>query len=418
MTDGPGPDDPGRAADLRRMKRVATGLFVVVTLVFLGARVAGDGTGGIGYVEAFAEAAMVGALADWFAVTALFRHPLGIPIPHTAIIPRRKDQIGRTLGEFVQSEFLTAEVIGERLRSFAPSERLGGWLGDPAHAAAASETVGDAIRAGLEVLDDDQVQHSLEQLIERRLRTVHVAPIVGRAVEIAVEGGHHQRALDSVLLAVQRVLHDNRDLLRAKLSTESPWWVPDPIDARIFTKIFTGVHGFLGELARTPDHELRRSIETRIVELARRLREDPELLARGEQLKAELLDHPDVRGWIDSLWGELRRAIEAATHDPESELRARIASTLVRAGHRLRDDPALAAKLDRWLESAVGHLVVRYRHEVAELIASTVQRWDGESTSRKLELNVGRDLQFIRINGTVVGGLAGVVIHLVGEFVG
>ncbi len=396
------------------MKRLATGLFVLVTLVFLIARAYEDRAGWIEYLRAFSEAAMVGALADWFAVTALFRHPLGLPIPHTAIVPHRKDQIGRSLGEFVQSEFLTAEVIGERIRGFGISRRAGRWLLEPANTERAAETIGDMIHAGLEVLDDDDVQRSIEQLVERQIREVPVAPLAGRALELAVDGSHHDQALDTILTSVRTFLDQHRVMLRSKLSTKSPWWVPEPIDDRIFAKIFDGVHSFLGEIARDPNHEMRRSIEQRLVAFARKLRTDPDLLARGEALKDEVLAHPDVRAWMNTLWADLRRAIETASHNPDSELRKRIAEALRRAGERLTTDDALAAKVDRWIESATGHLVVRYRHEVAELIASTVGRWDGESTSRKLELNVGRDLQFIRINGTIVGGLAGVMIHVIG----
>ena len=409
--------DAERAAGLLRMKRMATGLFVLVTVLFLVARTFEDRGGWVEYVRAFAEAAMVGALADWFAVTALFRHPLGLPIPHTAIVPRRKDQIGRSLGEFVQSEFMTAEVIGERLRGFEVSRRTGAWLLEPANTERAAETVGEVIRAGLEVLDDDDVQRSLERLIERRVREVPVAPLVGRAVQLAVEGGHHERALDTILLSLRSFLDEHRTALRSKLSTQSPWWVPEPIDDRIFAKIFDGVHAFLGEIAADPTHEIRHSLEERVVAFSIKLREDPDLLARGEALKDEALEHPDVRAWMTTLWSDLRAAIETASRNPDSELRGRISETLRRAGERLTTDAALAAKIDRWIESATSHLVVRYRHEVAELIASTVERWDGESTSRKLELNVGRDLQFIRINGTIVGGLAGVTIHLIGSLV-
>ncbi len=418
MTDTPPATDTEKLGALRRMKRVATALFVAATVLFLVARAAGDGEGWMGALEAFAEAAMVGALADWFAVTALFRHPLRIPIPHTAIIPKRKDQIGRSLGEFVQSEFLSSEVIVERLRGFHLTERFGGWLVDPAHAERAAEAAAEAIRAGLEVLDDADVQRALEQLIERRVRATPAAPLIGRAIELAVEGGHHQRMLDSLLGAGAQFLEDNRSVLRGKLGRESPWWVPEPIDDRIFTKLLNGFQSFLGEVRTDPDHELRRSIEARLVELRARLDDDPELLARGEALKEELLAHPAVRAWLGSLWGDLRASLLRASADPSSDLRTRLTGAMIDLGRRLGDDPALAEKIDGWVEGAVAHLLVRYRTEVADLIASTVERWDADATSAKLELQVGRDLQFIRINGTLVGGLAGLAIHGIGLLIG
>jgi uncharacterized membrane-anchored protein YjiN (DUF445 family) len=412
------PSDLAKAQALRQMKWVATGLLIAVTIVFIVMRTLANESGWSGYVRAFAEAAMVGALADWFAVTALFRHPLGLPIPHTAIIPKRKDQIGRSLGEFVQGEFMTPEVIADRLRGFGVASRLGGWLSEDANAKKASEALGDAMRAALEVLDDAEVQGAIEQIVERRVRATPVAPLVGRIIDIGVDGGHHQQLLDAVLTSVGNFLNDNRTVMREKLERESPWWVPESIDDRIFVKILTGVQSFLDEVGGDPDHQMRHSIDERVVAFADRLRNDPSMIATGEELKEEVLAHPEVRAWLGSLWGELRRTLDEASSDPHSELRGRLTVGVQRFGHRLATDPALANKVDDWVQRAVTYVVSQYRGEVAELIASTVERWDADATSRKMELQVGRDLQFIRINGTIVGGLAGVVIHAIGEILG
>ena len=399
------------------MKMFATGLLLAAATLFIVMTLIDDGQTWVGYVKSFAEASMVGALADWFAVTALFRHPLGVPIPHTAIIPNRKDQIGRSLGEFVESEFLTAEVISERLGGFGVSKRLGAWLSEDENAARAGEAIGDGLRAALEVLDDDEVQGALEQVVVKRVRATPIAPLIGRAVDIGVEGGHHQRLLDSVLVGLGHFLDDNKTVLREKLSRESPWWVPEPIDDRIFSKIYDGVNSFIGEIAANPQHEVRQAMDTRVVDFARRLQTDPELLAKGEDLKDEVLDHQDVRAWLGSLWGELKQTLTEASSDPKSELRLRMNAGVKAFGDRLCTDPVLQGKIDRWVERAVAYVVDNYRHEVADLIASTVSRWDGESTSRKIELQVGRDLQFIRINGTLVGGLAGVIIHALAQLI-
>jgi uncharacterized membrane-anchored protein YjiN (DUF445 family) len=374
---GTAPDiaELARRRDLRRMKGVATGLLVLAAVVYLVARANEDGgPGWVGYVRAFAEAAMVGALADWFAVTALFRYPLGLPIPHTAIIPRRKDQIGRSLGEFVEGNFLTREV-----------------------------------------LDDRDVQGALGGMVERRLRRVDAAPLLARAVDVSVEGGHHQRLLDGGLRGVATFLEENRATLRGRLTKESPWWVPEPLDDRIFNKIFSGVQHFLAEVGDDPDHEVRRSIEARVIELAERLRTDPEMIARVEELKDELLSHPEVQRWFESLWGSVKHATIEAAGNPTSELRVRVTDGLRTLGERLVADEELQAKIDDWLERALAYVVDNYKSEVADLIATTVERWDSKDTSRRIELQVGRDLQFIRINGTVVGGIAGVLIHTVGN---
>jgi uncharacterized membrane-anchored protein YjiN (DUF445 family) len=406
--------DVERIRALRRMKVVATSLLAAAAVVYIVAR-ANEGPAWLGYVQAFAEAAMVGALADWFAVTALFRHPLGLPIPHTAIIPRRKDQIGRSLGEFVQENFLTKEVLAERLHSAQVGRRLGLWLREPENAERASDVIVDALRGTIEVLDDRDVQDAIGGLVERRLEATPVAPLVGRAIDVAVEGGHHQRLLDAALNGLSSFLEENRAAFRSRLDQESPWWVPEPVDDRIFKKIFTGVQRFLADVAANPQHEVRSSIDVRIRRFAERLRTDPVMLAKGEEVKRDLLAHRDVQLWLQSLWGELKQALLDAAGDPESELRRRLTIGLARAGERMVIDRELQAKLDGWVERLAGYVVDNYRGEAAALISSTVERWDSAETSRRLELQVGRDLQFIRINGTVVGGLAGLVIHAISE---
>ena len=396
---------------MHRMKRLALGLLLVVSIVFLLARWQEPNHAWLGWVRAFAEAAMVGALADWFAVTALFRHPLGIPIPHTAIIPHRKDQIGESLGQFVQENFLTREVLQERLGNAHVGQRLGVWLCDPTNATKAGAGVADALRGSLEVIDDRDVSSALETMIEQKVRSTPVAPLVGRAIDLAMEGGHHQRLLDAVLIGLAGFLDDNRDTFRARLETESPWWIPEPIDDRIFTKIYSSLHRFLNDIGNDDQHQVRHAIDERVLTFAHHLRDDPVLMAKGEDLKHELLAHRDVRAWLQSLWGEVKRTTLTATDDPDSELRQRIDTALGRLGARLRDEPEMQRKVDDWVQRALGYVVDHYRGEVADIISSTVQKWDGNATADRLELQVGRDLQFIRINGTLVGGLVGVIIH-------
>jgi uncharacterized membrane-anchored protein YjiN (DUF445 family) len=265
------------------------------------------------------------------------------------------------------------------------------------------------------VLDDDEVQDGLERIVRTRVDATPAAPLIGKAIDVSVEGGHHQRLLDAVLIGLRGFLDDNRETFRRRLDDESPWWVPEPIDDRIFQKIYDAVGRFLTEVGGNPAHEVRHSIDQRVVAFAERLKDDPELLAKGEELKRELLEHPEVRRWLESLWLGMKRGITEAATDADSELRSRMTTSLQRVGERLADEPDLQRKVDTWVERTVAYVVDHYRNEVSDLIATTVERWDGESTARKMELQVGRDLQFIRINGTLVGGLAGVLIHLVSE---
>ncbi len=409
------PADIDKAAALGRMKLIAFGLLLAAAAVYLVARFNQQGSTTWGYVRAFAEAAMVGALADWFAVTALFRHPLGIPIPHTAIIPNRKNEIGRSLGEFVESNFLSREILDERLAGVGVAKRLGQWLRDPANARRASIAIGDIVRGAVEVIDDAEVQRGIEDVIENQIRSKQVAPLVGKTIDLAIEGGHHERLMDAIFKGLIAFVDDNRVTFRERLEEESPWWIPNTVDNRIFARIYDGITRFLYDVGADPTHEVRKSIVTRVGAFADRLRHDPAMIAKDEQLKEELLAHRDVRAWMETLWREAKVGLIDAATRPDSELHSRIAASLQKLGERVSEDVELQQKLDRWVAQALGYVIENYRSEVSNLIESTVVRWDGESTSRKMELQVGRDLQFIRINGTIVGGLAGLVIHAVSE---
>ena len=360
---------------------------------------------------------MVGAIADWFAVTALFKHPLGLPIPHTAIIKKRKDQIGASLGGFVRDHFLTREVVSERLEEAELGRRVGTWLSEPANARAIGDQSAAVVRGVTEVLKDDVVQAGLEQVVTNRFRNVPVAPIVGKAVDVAIEGAHHQVLLESTLSGVAAFLEENRVVFRDRLGTESPWWVPEPLDDRVFEKIYTAVARFIEDVGRDRDHPLRNQLDERTLELAKQLKESDELKNRGEAIKAELLDHPEVRRWSDSLWSRIKLAMLEAAEDADSPFRAQLEQALVEAGQSIEQDPALQAKIDDWVVGATGYIAEQFRGEVADLIAHTVQRWDTNETSDRIELQVGRDLQFIRINGTIVGGLAGLVIYSLSELI-
>lgn len=411
------PEDAKRRADLRRMKIVATSLLAFAAVVFVLARWQEEEHAWAGYVRATAEAGMVGAIADWFAVTALFKHPLGLPIPHTAIIKKRKDQIGESLGGFVRDNFLTKEVVSERLEEAELGRRVGTWLAEPSNARSIGDQSAAVVKGITEVLKDDVVQTGLEQVVTNRFRNVPVAPVVGKAIDVAIDGEHHQVLLESTLGGVAAFLDENRIVFRDRLATESPWWVPEPIDDRVFEKIYTAVARFIEDVANDRNHQLRHQLDERTLELAQKLKESDELKERGEAIKAELLNHPEVRRWSDSLWSRIKLAMLEAAEDPTSPFRAQLEEALVQAGQSIEQDPVLQAKIDSWVVGATGYIAEQFRGEVADLIAQTVQRWDTDETSDRIELQVGRDLQFIRINGTIVGGLAGLIIYSLSEWI-
>jgi uncharacterized membrane-anchored protein YjiN (DUF445 family) len=412
-------DDPERARDLAHMKRLATGLFLLAAAVFLACVLFGRDAGSwVGYVQATAEASMVGALADWFAVTALFRHPLGLPIPHTAIIPRKKDQIGESLGTFVQENFLTRSVVETKLTTIDVPGRLGAFLASPGRAERLAGDAGALVTALSELLRDEDLEPAVANLVDRRLHSTPAAPAVARVLELVVEGDRHQEVMSVALRGLSRFLQENRLIFRAQLGDASPSWVPDWVDDRVFDRVFAGLQGFLEEVGTDPRHELRRSYDARLRAYVHALRTDPETAARIEDLKKELLEHPAVRTWSGSLWTTAKNAVLTAAADPDSELRARLGGIIRDGARLLQTDPTVRELVQRHSHSIAGYLVERFSADIADLVSSTVARWDTDETSRRIELQVGRDLQWIRVNGTVVGGLAGLVIYTVAQLIG
>jgi uncharacterized membrane-anchored protein YjiN (DUF445 family) len=405
------PPSAHRLRALRRMKVIAAGLLVLALVVYIVARVIGDGSGGWGYIEAAAEASMVGGLADWFAVTALFRYPLGLRIPHTAIIPNKKDQIGAGLAGFVHDYFLTSEIVAERVRAAEVPRRLGDWLADPEHARRVGQELSNAVSGLAGTLHDNELRDAVAAFADRRLRELDAAPLLARLLDAVCDSGQHQKVLSTALKGLSRFLDENRGVLRKRVAEESPEWVPEWVDERVFARGFTALQSFLSDVRLDSQHELRIAFDTQLRKLAERLRSDPEQIARIEQAKAELLDHPQVREWLSTLWLRGKALVVEGAADPDSDLRRGAERLVVHVGEVLRDDPETAARVDGALQRMAEYLVTHYGSDLTDVISSTIERWDSAETSRRVELQVGRDLQFIRINGTVVGSLAGLLIY-------
>ncbi|WP_028938292.1 DUF445 domain-containing protein [Pseudonocardia spinosispora] len=412
-------DSDVKRRDLRRMKAVATGFLVGATVLFFVAHwwQTRGGPGWVGYVKAAAEAGMVGALADWFAVTALFRRPMGLPIPHTAIIPTKKDQIGNSLGDFVGSNFLAEDVVRDKLRRTRISHRLGVWLGDRSNAERVTAELATAARAAVTVLRDEDVQDVLEQVVVRQLMKQPWGPPMGRVLEGVLVDGTHHRMVDLVCDRAYDWVRSNHDLVMRVVSDHAPTWSPKFVDAMIADKVFSEVLAFAWAVKIDPEHPMRQAVDKFLVEFAQDLQSDPSTIERAEQIKNQIIEHPDVQKFIGKAWTTVKTMILDAVADPSSALRQRVADGLVRVGNRLATDEEFRAKTDGWLEEAAGYVVRHYRGEITTLITDTVARWDADETSRKVELQVGRDLQFIRINGTVVGALAGLLIYTISQLI-
>jgi uncharacterized membrane-anchored protein YjiN (DUF445 family) len=402
-----------RARRLAAARRRATALLAAVTVVFVVVTVAGARGTALGYVQAGAEAAMVGGVADWFAVTALFRRPLGLPIPHTALLVERKDQFAETLGQFVQENFLNADVLAERMRSARLVPRLAAWLADGPNAAAFAGHAADLVVTLAEALRDEDAQRLLTAELTRAAEAVEVAPLAGRALRVVIAGGHHAGLFTAIATGADRYLADHYAELRDLFEAESPRWVPDAVYRRVFDRLYDRLRHRLAAMAADPDDEARRQFDEWIASLPDRLETSPELRERGERFKRDVLASAELRDWSSSLWSQIKDTLRTQAADPESELRRRLAGALAAAGRRLGTDPRLEESLMRIVESGTRALADQFHDELAGLVTGTIQRWDAAQTSSQLELLLGHDLQYIRINGTVVGAGVGLALHAI-----
>ena len=396
------------------MRLAATLLLAGMAVVFLGARQMEGGHPAWGYVVAFAEAAMVGGLADWFAVTALFRHPLGIPIPHTAIIPENKNRIADTMASFLQANFLIPEVVARRMRELNVARAAGDFL------AQSRESGGGRLRAGaagliadlLESLDPERLGLQVRTGLARQLERLEIAPLLGRVLEAALAGGKHRPLFDAMIRWAGTALEENEALVRTMVHERAGSvlrWTG--LDERLARSVLDGLYRMLAELLVNPAHPVRLKLEEALQKLAHDLVHDPETKERVERMKRDLLNNPAVGDWWMGVWERLRTSLIAGARDSESGLSGQLGEAVGELGRALREDAALQWQVNRFARRTLVGIASRYGGEIVRLVSETVKRWDGDTISRRVEGAVGRDLQFIRINGTLVGGLVGVTIH-------
>lgn len=402
------PTEAGRAARLAGMKRMATGLLVASAAVWALAHAFALRWPWLGYVAATAEAAVIGGLADWFAVTALFRHPLGIPIPHTAIIPVRKQRLGRSLGRFIQTNFLAPEIVAARMAGTKPGVKLVRWLAQPEHARSVAQPVASGVASLAEALDDEEVSKAIEKGLVAGLRSVRVAPMLGKVLIAVREDRRYGEFVDETLRLALRATAQNESIIRERVRAESPWWVPEAVDERIHEKIVGAIERTLEGAANDPGHVLRARFDEGLTSFIEKLHSSPEMIERAEGIKESVLEHPAMREFAATIWADAKEALHErrGAADPLAVERA-----ILKLADAALADQDLLDRIDRGIVASVGHALEPYRTEVAQLIEQTVEQWDAEATSTRIELLVGRDLQFIRINGTLVGGLVGLILY-------
>ncbi|MEN8859168.1 DUF445 domain-containing protein [Qipengyuania flava] len=403
------------------MRRTASGLIVLMAALFLWSGRYLDVHPAWGYLHAFAEAAMVGGLADWFAVTALFRRPLGLPIPHTAIIPENKDRIADTMAGFLRDNFLTPAVVGRRMGSMNLAQAVGGYLADP------RATQDSRIRAGagelavevLESLDPERLGTQVRTGLKTQLAKLEVAPLLGGMLEAMIADGRHRPLIDKIIRWAGLVLEDNETLVRDMVHKRANAVLRfTGLDERLANSVLDGLYKLLAEVLVDPEHPLRSKIEEGLQDLAHGLREDPEMRERIERMKQELLENPAIGDWWQGVWERLRaNLIESIRSSNGSTGHDYIGETLGELGAALRDDERLQRQVNRFARRTAVGVATRYGDQIVRLVSETVKRWDAQTITDRVESAVGRDLQFIRINGTLVGGLVGMTIHTLDIYV-
>jgi uncharacterized membrane-anchored protein YjiN (DUF445 family) len=405
------PAQPGA----RGMKVVATGLLVVMAGAFAISRALEPGYPWLAYVKSFAEAAMVGGLADWFAVTALFRYPLGLPIPHTAIIPRNKDRIGKALAGFIRENFLIPSVVARRMQRLDVASAAGRFLQTPAGEgtrirAGASRLIADVF----ESLDDERLGGIVKGAISTRMRKMEVAPLLGHALASAINDERHVPMLEAAIRWTARALDANEQLIRDMVRKKANWVLKlAGLDTKLADAIIDGLRKLTAEMSTDPAHPVRLKVEEALVQLANDLQTKPETRERVESIKEQLLDNQSLSLWLDTLWQKGREAIIKAARNPDAVLAGRLGEVLKSMGGTLEKDRRIRDAINQFARRAVVGMAASYGGSIVKLVSETIRGWDARTVTNRLEAAVGRDLQYIRINGTLVGGLVGLILHVI-----
>jgi len=401
------------------MWRIATGLLVLMALVFLAARYWEPAYPGLAWIRAFAEAGMVGALADWFAVTALFRHPLGLPIPHTAIVPRNKDRIGRNLGEFVEQNFLAPEVVREKIADVDFIDALAGWLGEADRPRKLAERIGERLPALLGQLEAGEVRRYLQSSVSQWLAEVDLARVAGELLAAVTATGRHRGLVDQLVAELARLLAEYEPSIRAQVREKTAWyWRSVGLDLAVSDRIIAAAEEVVGEMARDPEHPWRLKLDVALAGLAEELKTSDDYRRQLTAFRDELVGNPTLQRQLAGAWDAVLGALRADLAQPDSLIVRQLERGIAEFAAGMQREAAARTRLNRWLRGVIVRVAESQRHELGLLIAQTVERWDAQTFTDRIESYVGDDLQYVRINGTLIGGLVGLAIHAVSRVMG
>lgn len=411
-------NDEAKRKQLRKYKAFATGLFLLMAAIFVGTTLLQKNVDShwVGYVRAFSEAAMVGALADWFAVTALFRHPLGLPIPHTNLIENSKQRLGDNLGSFVVSNFLSPQNIRPYMMKLRISGFVGEWLTKEKNQDILIKNLSDIVLDILNKLDDTAVSQFISKKVQEMTDDIKLNKIVGNGISYIIEKNDHQRIVTNLSSQIKNYIVENDELIKERVKKGSYTFIPSFVDNKIADKIASGLSDFFREIEEDPRHEIRGLITQKIQEFSVDIKEDPKWDEEFKNIKNDLLKGDKLNEYSNDIWISIKNTLKTELQEEESSLKKYLAKNLNEFSENLKTDENLQNKIDDWIRVTAYKYILRNTHQFGNLISSTVGNWQGKELSEKLELEVGKDLQFIRVNGTLVGGLVGLIIYTIAHF--
>ena len=411
-------NDEAKRKQLRKYKAFATGLFVLMAVLFIGTTLLQKTIDShwIGYVRAFSEAAMVGALADWFAVTALFRHPLGLPIPHTNLIENSKQKLGDNLGNFVVTNFLSPENIRPYIQKLKISNFVGEWLGKEKNQDVLLKNLSDIVLDILNKLDDSEVSRFISKKVSEMTDTIKLNAILGNGINYLLDKNDHQRIITNLSSQIKNYISENDEMIKDRVKKGSYTFIPAFVDNKIADKITTGLSDFFKEIEQDPNHEIRNLITQKIYDFSHELKQDPKWEEEFKNIKNDLLKNDKLNEYSNDIWISIKNTLTKELQDDESSLKKYLSKNLNEFSQNLKNDEVLQKKIDDWVRVTAYKYILKNTHQFGNLISSTVGNWQGKELSEKLELEVGKDLQFIRVNGTIVGGLVGLIIYTIAHF--
>jgi len=411
-------NDEAKRKQLRKYKAFATGLFVLMAIVFIIMTIfqKTNDSHWIGYVRAFSEAAMVGALADWFAVTALFRHPMGLPIPHTNLIENSKERLGDNLGSFVVSNFLSPQNIRPYIQKLKVSSFVGEWLVKEKNQEILIKNLSDIVLDILNKLDDSEVSHFISKKVSEMTDNIKLNAIIGNGINYLLDKNDHQRIVTNLSKQIKEYIIENDEMIQERVKKGSYSFIPSFVDNKIAEKISSGLSDFFKEVEENPEHEIRDLITKKIYEFSSDLKEDPKWENEFKDIKSNLLKNDKLNEYSNDIWISIKKTLMKELHDEKSSLKNYLSKNLNEFSQNLKTDESLQNKIDHWVRVTAYKYILKNTHQFGNLISSTVGNWQGKELSEKLELEVGKDLQFIRVNGTLVGGLVGLIIYTISHF--